>query len=185
MLSPELKQFVAPLARVLNVIWLAFLLTPLVYLVLAWILAGNRPEPSTTNPETQNLILIGVIVVSVLAIVASFYYRQWALSPQRMGAKLNPSTPPNLAPEHLNRWSGLLEKDRHLGQAVAYYQTVLIVVYALREAVAVFGLILVVMFGDFVTVIPFSLVAFCLILIQRPQISDFLEGLQQEARYQK
>ena len=65
--------------------------------------------------------------------------------------------------------------EQRLVALFPYYQTTTIVVLALRESVAVLGLILTIVTGDFWLYVPFGVAAVVLIGSQPPAVGSFME----------
>jgi hypothetical protein len=65
--------------------------------------------------------------------------------------------------------------EQRLVMLVPHFQTTMIVSLALRESLAVFGLILAVLSGEFTAMVPWSIVAVGLLTSQPPRVTEFLD----------
>jgi F0F1-type ATP synthase membrane subunit c/vacuolar-type H+-ATPase subunit K len=179
MLSPALRNLIAPQARVLTIIWFAFLATCPFYGFLAYLIASavGDAEASTTASTTATdpqILTVALAAVSVVVVAVSFFYQRHAFSESSLKRHLaGPvATAADPLPADEQRLAGLLP----------YYQTSLIVVWAMRESVAVFGLVLTILHRDPVTVVPFAVAALVLLAMAPPRVVTFLEGARKLAR---
>ena len=56
------------------------------------------------------------------------------------------------------------------------YQTTMVITWAMREAVAVFGVVAAILTRQPAIAVPFAAVAFALLALARPRVVGFLEG---------
>jgi len=103
--------------------------------------------------------------------VASYAYPRRALSDERLKSMLR--GPFAAAPPAGT--GGLEPVEQRLVMLFPHYRSTLIVSLALRESVAVFGLVLAVVSGEFSAVIPWAVVAVGLVTTQPPRATAFLE----------
>jgi hypothetical protein len=124
-------------------------------------------------------------VVGFLLVVGSIFFERWWFSGRNIMAKL--SGAPAFA--QVNPQGGgkgpsrevfesLSESEQKLVCLVPYFQTGMIVIWAMREAVAILGLVLVILEKDFMVAIPFTLGAALLIVIKAPRPMVFLERVR-------
>ena len=189
MVSTEIVRFLAPRARVLNMIWGAFAVAPLIYVLVSWILTKNivEPQPSVDVELFKSLFA----ALALVCAVGSTFFRRWATSERVLQGKLSGAAasagratvgsiagPIDAGPEFAN----LSEVDQSLARGFVHWQTSLIVVWTLREALAIFGLVLVVLLQEFSVVLPFAGASLALVLLQPPRVQAFLEAAESLAR---
>lgn len=178
MISRELQQAVAPRARTLKLIWGAFLAATIFYAVLITVMfsrpaAGAAAAGPGLDPWLPTAALS---VLSLLAAAGSFVLPRTLLSPGRLaklpmsGAGTTPTAAETAAAPHL------AASERELLTLLPAYQTSLILSWAMRESVAVFGVILAILTARPVAIFPFSVVALALLAWERPRVDSFLEG---------
>lgn len=176
MLSRDFKALIAPRARALFVIWGAIMLAPLMYVVVAWFLFGQTEGQGmgaeTDLPWTQ----IGMGLLVLLGIAAT-YYQRVALGSGRLKAIVEA---PPVAPggKDQDLFEKLPSAEQRLLNLWQHYQTTMIVVWAILEAIAVVGLVLTILQRDFRVIIPFALAAIILMVLKRPRPAEFMEGIR-------
>ncbi len=176
MLSREFKSLITPRARTLVVIWGAILLSPVMYFLIAWFIFGQGEGASAEVGSGLPLNQIGMGLLVVLGIGAT-YYQRLALGPARLRAILD--TEP-VAPEGNDRdlFLELPPSEQRLFGLWPHYQTTMIIVWAILEAIAVVGLVLTILQRDFMVMIPFSAAAILLLALKRPSPAGFCEGIR-------
>lgn len=190
MLSSGFKELIAPQAKVLNLIWLAFLFATLVYVAIAFLMAGPGDAGETVSvppAETGTMPLngMGLALMVVLGIGAT-YYQKTALGTATLKKKIpaEPVWPPVGSPMTTGRpgepnstFDALPDSEKRLAGLWPHYQTTLIVVWAMLEAMALVGLVLAIVQGEFLVVIPFAAAAGIMLFLKRPRPAGFFEGL--------
>jgi hypothetical protein len=186
MISRELQQAVAPRARTLNVLWGAFLAATVIYVgVVMLALAGTTPatpaEPAAGTPPDPRLVTAVLAAMAVAVAAGSFFAPRLllsgrkGLSPAISGAGSAPTAAETAAA------SRLPESERTLLGHLPAYQTTLIVVWAMREAIAVFGVIAAILTRQPTVVVPFAVAALALLALARPRVTAFLDGAGRSA----
>lgn len=176
MIHPDLKTLAAPTERTSRIIWLAFMLGPLVYAVLAWIMTdgGERQFERGALPAAA-------IYVAILASAASGILFPWVIAPRFASpAKViqNPGPRPTaFKGESARLFDRLGERDQNRARHLGAIQTARIVQWAGAESVAIYGLMAMMMgvtgmYGAW----AFCLAAIGLISLLRP---DFERDLEQ------
>lgn len=177
MASSRLRAVIAPQARVLNIIWGAFLAAPFVYTLVGWLVSRN-PRPDAGAGVPVGLLQAVFLLAGTGAVAASYLYPRRALAEERLRALLRgplPGTsPPGVA--------ALEPVEQRLALLFPRYQSVQIVVLALRESLAVFGLVLVILTGSFLMMVPWSVAAVGLITTAPPRPAEFLDRALPAAR---
>jgi hypothetical protein len=191
MLSTEFRKLIAPQARVLNIIWGALAFASVFYVGVAWFMfgqvaAGDLDASGLPPVGRSNLNLIGAIALIMLGLGSTYYERKsfgssvlkdrlardpdWSLvGSQGTGG---------LAGEGRGIFENLSDSEKRLACLWPHYQTTMIVVWTMREAIAVVGLVLAILQRDFQVVIPFATAALILMLIKLPRPTRFFAGIQ-------
>lgn len=178
MLSRELLQAVAPRARTLNLIWGAFLAATVIYVALiAFVVTRPAAGEAAAGPRLDARLATAALTgLALLAAAGSLVLPRTLLAPGKLargtisGSGASPTAAetaatPKLAPS-----------ERELLKLLPAYQASLIMSWALRESVAVFGVILAILTARSAAVVPFALVALALLALERPRVVAFLEG---------
>jgi hypothetical protein len=187
MLTNEFRKLIAPLARTLMIIWGAFLAAPLVYLFIAWTLNRKAAAPDSFTAEGTGPPLVGILgaVIMVLLVAVSIFLERRAFSPAtlRRKAAVAPSFTtlvprPTAANEASGRLFGSLsDSEQKRACLFPHFQTTHIVIWALRETVAVMGLVLAIVTGDFSLAVTFCLASFVLLAVKPPRPTAFFGNL--------
>ncbi|MGC9327131.1 MAG: hypothetical protein ACP5I1_05835 [Candidatus Hinthialibacter sp.] len=130
--------------RKLWFLWSAFIYAILIYLVLAYFLVSSK----TSNPDFVPIIAMVTILLSVVTAIISVLIRLKLLTGPIQNGSL----------------------DIETEQGFQKYQTISIINWALSESIAVFGLILVIISGNFYYVIPYSVISLVLLILHRPSL---------------
>jgi hypothetical protein len=177
--SSRLRAVIAPQARVLNILWGAFLAAPFLYTALGWLISREpRPDAGAGAGVPVGLLQAVFLLVGTGAVAASYLYPRRALADERLRALLRgplPGTPPPGV-------AALEPVEQRLALLFPRYQTVHLVVLALRESLAVFGLVLVILSGNFLMMVPWSVAAVGLITTAPPRPAEFLDRALPVAR---
>lgn len=186
MLSSDLKTVVTPLARVMTIIWGAFISATVIYFFLAWFMFGREAEPTVADAAAPPSVMGPIFgVVGFLLVVGSIFIERWWFSGRNIMSRLDGSP----AYARINPQGGssgpsrevferLSPSEQKLVCLVPYFQTGMIVIWAMREAVAVLGLVLVILEKDFMVAVPFTVGAAVLIAIKAPRPVAFLENVR-------
>jgi len=170
----------------MTIIWGAFISATVIYLFLAWFMFGQGTVQTVPDAAAEPTVFRPVFgVVGFFLVVASiFVERRWfsgkaimeKLSGAPAFAQVNPqggSTGPSR--EVFERLS---ESEQKLVCLVPYFQTGMIIIWAMRESVAILGLVLVILEKDFLVAIPFTMGAALLIAIKAPRPVAFLKRVR-------
>jgi hypothetical protein len=171
----------------MTIIWGAFMAATVIYVFLAWIMFGQA-EPTIADAEASLPAPVAPIlgVLAFLVILASIFVERWWFSGARILAQLaRPAAFDRLASARGSAagaatgpdraaFERLGEGERKLACLVPYYQTGMIVLWAMREAVAVFGLVAAIVTGEFAVVVPFALGALAFLAVKMPRPTAFL-----------
>ena len=190
MLSTEFRKLIAPQARVLNIIWGALAFAPFFYVAFAWFLLGQGDAgelDATGLPPVgrSNLNLIGAIVLIMLGL-GSVYYERKFFGVSVLKDKLARDPDWSLAGSQgisgttikgREIFENLSESEKRLACLWSHYQTTMIVIWSMREAIAVVGLILAMMQQDFRVAVPFGVAALILMLLKLPRPTRFFAGI--------
>ncbi len=190
-LSTEFRKLIAPRARVLNMIWGAILAAPVFYVVVAWVMfgqaaAGDLDASGLPPVGRPNLNLIGAIALIMLGL-GSVYYERKFFGASVLKDKLARDPDWSLAgsqgtiggsQDGQGLFENLSDSEKRLACLWPHYQTTMIVIWSIREAIAVVGLVLAILQQDFRVVIPFAVVAVILMLIKLPRPTRFFAGIQ-------
>ena len=191
MLSAEFKKLIAPQAKVLNIIWGAIMIAPVLYVAVAWFIFGQAAvsDPGANGLPgigRSNLNLIGVVMLLILGLGSTYYERKF-LGASVLEEKLardpdwslaGSKGTPGVTEDGWGIFDNLSDSEKRLACLWPYYQTTMIVVWALREAIAVMGLVLAILQEDFRVVIPFAAAAMILMLVKLPRPTRFFEGIR-------
>lgn len=136
MLSPDLKNFLSPMVRVMTIIWGAFMAATVIYVFVVWIMFG-RNEPTIAGAEEALPVPIAPImgVLAFLVIAASIFVERWWFTGARIMAQLNrPAAYERLVPAQgagapgataadRQAFERLAESEQKLACLVPFYQT--------------------------------------------------------------
>jgi hypothetical protein len=136
----------AQTARMYKALWLFFLASPVLYIVIAWFLLQGRSE-AHVEPSYLGTIRILFLVVAVASYFASFRIQRLLISRWLAG-----SDPPE---------AGLF--------------TALLVGWSMLEAIAILGLVLVILGSVLRDVVVFALVALLGLLRMRPVSQQWIQ----------
>ncbi len=193
MLSNELKQLVVAPARTMILIWGAFLAASPIYVAVVWILfRGDKPE--VEPPADPMMMMVGVGLVGLLSAIASVILEKVFLSEKRilknlgqtpsavtaLGSKTQGGSAPS--GEKVALFEKLSETEQRLACLLGHYQTSMMMIWAMRESIAVWGVLLAILVGKFLPVIPFAAVALMLVAIKPPRPIAFLEANRNRAQ---
>ena len=170
MASSRFHAALAPRARVLNIIWAAFLAAPIFYTAVGWVV-GRNPRPDAGGEVPTGLLQAVFLLAGAAAVAASYLVPRRLLADERLRALLRgplPGTP-------LPGTADLEPAEQRLALLFPHYQTTLIVTLALRESLAVLGLVLTILTGNFLLMVPWSVAAIGLIATTPPRPAGFLE----------
>jgi len=191
MLSADFKKLIAPQARVLNIIWGALAFATIFYVGIAWFMFGQgTPGDLDANglPSVgrSNLNLIGAIVLILLGL-GSVYYERKSFGASMLKDKLARDPDWSLAGSQgvggttvagREIFENLSDSEKRMACLWSHYQTTMIVVWSMREAIAIVGLILTILQQDFRVVVPFGLAALILMLMKMPRPTRFFAGIR-------
>jgi hypothetical protein len=191
MLSAEFKKLIAPRAMVLNLIWGALAFAPVFYVAVAWFMfgqgaAGDLEASGLPSVGRSNLNLIGAIVLILLGL-GSVYYERKSFGASVLKEKLardpdwslaGTQGKPGVSGDGQGIFESLPDSEKRLACLWSHYQTTMIVVWAMREAIAVVGLVLAILQQDFRVVLPFGAAALILMLIKLPRPTRFFAGIR-------
>jgi hypothetical protein len=190
MLSAEFKKLIAPQAKMLNIIWGAIMIAPVLYVAVAWFMFGQAAvsDPGANVPGIgrSNLNLIGVVMLLILGLGSTLYERK-SLGASVLEEKLardpdwslaGSKGTPGVTEDGRGIFENLSDSEKRLACLWPHFQTNMIVVWALREAIAVVGLVLAILQEDFRVVIPFAAAAVILMLMKLPRPTRFFTGIR-------
>ena len=177
MLSPELRAAIAPRTRTLNVLWGAFLAATVFYVAVAmFAVGGSEPAGAAAGPPADPWLVATLLAIAaVFAAAGSFVLPRLFLRaggesrPKLTGVRQGPTAAEAAAAARLPA------SERALLDLLPAYQSTMVITWALREAVAVFGVIAAVVTRQPAAAVPFAAVAFALLVLARPQVAGFLE----------
>ena len=191
MLSTEFRKLIAPQARVLNIIWGALAFAPVFYVAVAWFMfgqgtAGDLDANGMPSVGHSNLNLIGAIVLVLLGL-GSVYYERKSFGASVLKNKLARDPDWSLAGTQgvggttvggREIFENLSDSEKRMACLWSHFQTTMIVVWSMREAIAIVGLILAILQQDFRVVVPFGVAALILMLIKLPRPTRFFALVQ-------
>ena len=175
----------------LNIIWGAITFAPVLYVAVAWFMFGQAAAPDLDASEfpgigRSNLNLIGAVTLLMLGLGSTYYERKF-LGASVLGKKLarepdwttaGPQGTPGATGDGKRIFDNLSDSEKRLACLWPHYQTTMIVVWALREAIAVMGLVLAILQEDFRVVIPFAAAAVILMIVKLPRPTRFFAGIR-------
>jgi hypothetical protein len=180
MMSPELQRLMARQNRVITIIWAAFMIAPLLYANIAYrvVIVGSQAGTNTM----PGIVPYAIVVVGLVGSIVTFLLSQNLRGRALRGESIGQTTPPPAAPQVV-----LGPDERYVVERTQAYQVVMIVRWAGFEALAVYGLVITIMTRFFPSVVIGGVIAISLILINRPQLTEFLQDCQQyrQGHYQK
>ena len=191
MLSTNFKSLIAPQARILNFIWLAFTASTLVYVFVAYVAFGMGSSQILETPLEQHLGPISFNQVGIGLMVmlgfAGTYYQKMALRNdvlknkvpgERVWPPAGSQTNLKANPADRGMFEGLSDTEKDLAGLWPYYQTTMIVVAAFLEAIAVLGMILAFLGGDFRVTIPATAASMIMLILKRPRPGIFFANVR-------
>jgi hypothetical protein len=164
MRSRELDAILAARQRVPTILWAALLGSVGIYLVLAYVVAGQI-EPATDDPGT---LLIAMSIAAVTSAIASMILPGKLLSDDALRQHLRSARPASGKAESS-------EPEQRVARAAGLYMVPWLLGVMLAEGVALLGLVLVIMTGEPSLMIPFAIVGAALIAIKRPNLGSFID----------
>jgi hypothetical protein len=189
MLSQGFHQVLIPRAKVLNLLWGAFMAAPLFYVIVAWVLFGKSGSGETLLDDglaTGGTPLTIASIVALGLLVTSVFVERIMLSSDGLACKAKGT--PNISdvfptnnstsksdPKLEMAYESLSEPEKRLAAMGAQYQTAMIVVWAMREGVVVVGLVLALSLSSFTTVLPFAGAALVGLGLKAPRPISFFE----------
>ena len=182
MADSSLREFQRQIHRTQILIWVAFMTACPIYLVVAYVLVSGRAL--TGPPENFQIFLMIMTALALMSAVGSIVYRRYSLSDQKLRAKLKEQAGTGPSSEDIRMMGGakieeayreLSSDDRKSGALLVTYMQSMIVAWAFNEAIAIYGMLLVVMGGPIWYLLPFLVASVGLNLMSRPMIESFLE----------
>jgi MFS family permease len=146
--------------RTLTILWLAFLVEPLVYALLPWIVSAAQvelPEQALSSSWRWGAFLLAVVLA-----LASLVLHRFMLADRQIKTRLAFEGESNLS------------ETQVLGLA-SYYRTAMLMIWALNSSVPIGGLVLLFTSGDSRTLLVLSALAVVLNLLAYPQLGAFVE----------
>ncbi len=191
MLSPQFHQVLAPRVKILNTIWGVFLAAGVFYVVIAWIMfgqAGGADEVPAETSAPRGMMQAIAAAVALTSLTASIFVERFQLAPSRLQAFVTrvplvdavfPSnqlgrTIPD--PELARVYESLSDTEKRLAGLGNPYQTTQIMVWAMREAIVLIGLVLAIMLGSFTAILPFAVVGVAAVALKVPRPAGFIES---------
>ena len=160
MIRPEFRQLLLDQRGAAVILWSAFTIFIVIYIVIAQnIMANPKYARGLSFAETARILLWG------LAIVDLGYYAYWKkrrLAPAAITAAASRTK----ILRALDSYDGLHEKEAAL--VVSTYITRKIVLYAIIEALAVYGLVLAIVGGYFFDQYALSALSWILLTLEFP-----------------
>ena len=183
MLSNPLRAFLGTNVKIMIVIWIAFQVAAAVYYLVVRLVGAGWTEMD--RAET-GIAPVFYAVAAVTALV-SILYQRWAFTDARLGASLDrdalSDSPRGAVLQGRPGFADLDETDRRLVNVFAYVQTSYVVVWAMQEAVAIYGLVMAFVIRDTSNVVLFNLAALALLISTRPAPAPLLERAAMLARH--
>jgi Ni/Fe-hydrogenase subunit HybB-like protein len=175
MLSSPLHAFLRNNVRIMVIIWIAFQVAAAVYYGIARIIGAGWTDMDRTETGIAPLFY----AVAAITALASILYQRWAFTDARLAASLErdslSGSPRGAVLKSRPGYADLDESDRRLINVFGYVQTSYIVVWAMQEAVAIYGLVMAIVIRDVSNVVLFNLVALALLVSTRPAPVPLLE----------
>jgi hypothetical protein len=159
------EQEVKQRFRLLQVIWIAILMTLIIYLFVCHIVGAAIELDESAEAAIDVLVLVFYILAAAQLFLAHFL-RRALLRP----GKPDPASPPREAQ------TGQVRR-----QILAKYSAAVIVSLAISESVAIFGLVLFFLTGNFQTLYILMVVSAVSMIVNRPkeeELSELLPGLR-------
>ncbi|MEW6776445.1 MAG: hypothetical protein AB1405_09140 [Bdellovibrionota bacterium] len=144
--------------KTLTVIWAAMLASTAIYGVVGYVVTKGREPPS---PPPAAIIETTLAMVAAALAFASIFLHRVRLSPAALRKYLQAAGPEKTA---------------------AFLQANFTVVFALSESVAVFGLVLGILFVSAIKMIPYLVFGTVLIAFRMPASAVFEDLLKEEGR---
>lgn len=181
MMDPlSLKDTLRSRIFVLKILWMAMVLTVLLFVGLAYLM-DTRQQPAVAQPELQ-MALYGV--AGVLAVL-SFFLRRMFLSSQRnqsppameqalrgLVVSAQVEAPDVEMPAQVKRMKVIEAK---VGALSGRYFTAMLLSLAMHEAITLCGMILSINEHEFEAIIPFAIAAIVLDLLVYPRLDKYVE----------
>ena len=177
MLSRDLRLAIARTERILWVIWLALLSAIVIYVALAFFI-GGQGEALVAADQLRILNLI-LPVIAVAIVAAALLWHRIALSEASTARRMKPA---DFRGGRGDSSAGLSEIEQRLLSLAPHYLNVMIVTWALIEALCLMGLVLVFLLRGPLLILPYAGVSIVLMVIMRPDLAGTLERLERVAR---
>ena len=177
MTSRELRELLRPVTLTQVAIWYAFTAANVMYVAIAYLLSlSHLSEEQATAGEGLSLLFYALAVVMA---AAGYLYRRNALTDESLKKRLARQDPraallsghaaSRLGAERSRQLSQLLEPDQLLFCLAQSLMTMQIITLALFEAVALLGLMLVILQQRPEVILPFAVFAMLLNLTAYPR----------------
>ena len=180
MLSRDLRLAIARTERILWVIWLALLSAIVIYVALAFFI-GGQGEALVAADQLRILNLI-LPVIAVAIVAAALLWHRIALSEASTARRMKPAEVRGGRGGRGDSSTGLSEIEQRLLSLAPHYLNVMIVTWALIEALCLMGLVLVFLLRGPLLILPYAGVSIVLMVIMRPDLAGTLERLERVAR---
>jgi hypothetical protein len=150
----------------------AMMFSVILYVVVAWFLSVQPEAAPPTEAGTMLRIPLGVVSICIgLAVIAlrtilfsrERLERQLAAPPNLEKAAVNPQTR-KVDPALLESLKTMTEAEQKLISLITWYQTPYIVMLALSESIAIFGLVLSIVSKSPFEMLPFAVVSLFLVI---------------------
>jgi len=176
MLSPKLAELVATQERTSRMIWFSMCMAIFVYAAVVVVTAQDTSQSG--EPGDISLMLPILAGVSVVTAIMARMFKVHAFSDETLRAALSVAPSDASLPGDV----GALDvEDKRVYAVVASRQTMMIIVLAIQESIALYGLVLGFISRDPIVLAPFAAVALLLHAFEFPRTQVLAERVQKLA----
>jgi hypothetical protein len=164
--------------RVARILWAAITMSAVMIPAVGWFVAQQQPAGGPPDPAMAGMLGLVALVTAVLSVVLPGRLLRTALVGQRLVLADRPESERMFA-DRPRRARVFANPQAARNGAVAAFMTSLIIGIALAEAVALDGLVLVVMRAPLLWGLPFFVVSWAILASKFPRPEQPLRSLEQ------
>lgn len=152
----------SPILGISNILWLAFITSHIIYLIIGYSLTMNRGDDMfvISIPDNVQLIFLILCVLAAISIIMGFFI--WLKIPAPFLKDKNSSWGKGEG----NKLMQSMDPDARAIAAMG--QTVSIILFAFFESIGIYGLLAVLIGCTYLTMVPFIVISMICLVLVRP-----------------
>ncbi|MCB0345157.1 MAG: hypothetical protein KDD66_08560 [Bdellovibrionales bacterium] len=155
MFSPEIEEVVKHRSRALNIVWLALTFSVPIYAVVAYVVVSGQAAPVQSTDDILRIVFAALAVIHALMAQGLWFFLMNNASSQAANVGSQPAK---------------TEVEKVLGK----YFVAVLVVLAINESIAIFGMIDAILSGLLDRILIFVGAALVLNFLRKPDAARFL-----------